>query len=313
MIDISFPYAEIHLGQLNSSHLRFSRDPENQFNFRIELYSPSSLQTSPEKPFHYPPHLGLLVSSHLDTSRPHSPITLRTSPATLASNTAKMVKGLSSINTEYSKRSKARKRRRDATLVHQFPEGWNPHAHIDKEIEENALKLFDVDDNNTEWEENLRKEAFKARPLDPWLHKEVPKTEEELIQERVEKDLKDWPWRDNSRQAVMLGPHMFNNNPSSAGDMRPPVSGGEGCDQKQSLFFTKIVANRDVFAQIMYLVCAHHDSAWKFGVTCIQAYNYMVRSCMVSKIFFKPLFGTGFDTCLILFGKIDMEYALKSE
>lgn len=194
-----------------------------------------------------------------------------------------MVKGTVNLNVEYSKRSKAKKRRRDAILNRPFPEGWNPHEHVDKETHDNSLKVFKPgDENNTDWEENLRKVAFQAMPLDPWLGTETPKTKEELIQERVEKDLKDWPWRDGSRQAVMLGPHMFNNNASGAGDMKPPIQGGDGCDQKQSLFFQKIVCNRDLFAQIMKLVCAHHDSAWKFGATCIQAYNMMVISSMVS-------------------------------
>lgn len=194
-----------------------------------------------------------------------------------------MVKGTANITTEYSKRSQAKKKKRDALLNKPFPEGWNPHEHVNKEIHDSSLKVFKSgSENDNEWEENLRSVAFQARPSDPWLHKEAPKTEEDLIYERVEKDLRDWPWRNDSRQAVMLGPHIFNNNPSSAENMMPPVEGDDGCDQKQSLFFAKIVSNRDVFAQIILLVCGHHDSAWKFGATCIQAYKYMVESSMVS-------------------------------
>ncbi|CAG8948771.1 hypothetical protein HYFRA_00001893 [Hymenoscyphus fraxineus] len=191
-----------------------------------------------------------------------------------------MVKGTVPDAHKPSKRSKAKKKRRDAQLNKPFPKDHNPHEWVDKEIHENSLKYFNTDPNNTNWEDNLRAKMMEPMPLQPWVDTTSPKTEEEIVKERVTEDLKDWPWRESNRQPIMIGPHMFNTMPRSEDDIRPPVEAGEGCDQQQSLFFTKIVAHADIFSMIMELVCAHHDSAWKFGATCIQAYNQMVYSFM---------------------------------
>ncbi|KAH7391435.1 hypothetical protein BKA64DRAFT_103592 [Cadophora sp. MPI-SDFR-AT-0126] len=103
-------------------------------------------------------------------------------------------------------------------------------------------------------------------PKAVWEVEVVVKTDEELIKERVDKELSGWPWKDCPQRLLLLGPYALNY----------VADGGQNTDPRFKLpqvaqhapLFTKLFANDVVSRKLLSLIFEKHSTAWKFWSTC---------------------------------------------
>lgn len=122
-------------------------------------------------------------------------------------------------------------------------------------------------------------------PTNEWKDPTPPKTEEELVEERVKEALSEWPWKGLPTKLITVvrsklvlcaypsiqtnifqAPYTFNENAQFA---QPQAS------QETSLLFTKIFRVGDSRHEIIHELFKHYDAAWKFSATCREAWDLM--------------------------------------
>ncbi|KAH6669417.1 hypothetical protein B0J14DRAFT_703371 [Halenospora varia] len=146
------------------------------------------------------------------------------------------------------------------------------HAHfLRKEAERKANGFKDWSDECTE---KLANGATQPT-WDEWVEaRKVPqKTEEELTKERVTEVLRNWPFKNDPHQSqklVTIAPWAEN---AEYQFVLPAVN------QTDSLLFTLLYGKiPDAFYMIIDLIFEHHNTAWKFGVTCQWVWREMKAS-----------------------------------
>lgn len=121
------------------------------------------------------------------------------------------------------------------------------------------------------------------------------KGEEELLMERIEKNLKGWPWRGAPRKLLMVvcvlplydfggfeltalqSPYAMNyhdevgKEPVSEFLCRLPTV------VQKSKLFTKLFAAKPILDRIAVHLFKYHDSSWKFFATCQEAGQFLAQ------------------------------------
>ncbi|PMD20946.1 hypothetical protein NA56DRAFT_540642, partial [Hyaloscypha hepaticicola] len=101
-----------------------------------------------------------------------------------------------------------------------------------------------------------------------WVDPTPPKTEEQLLKERVDKALVGWPWIGVPSKLVAIvstAPYTFNPNVQ----FELPMA------SQTSSLFVKLFENVMITAKVCRYLFQNHDAAWKFSATCKEAWRVM--------------------------------------
>ncbi|KAE9368502.1 hypothetical protein N431DRAFT_414971 [Stipitochalara longipes BDJ] len=110
------------------------------------------------------------------------------------------------------------------------------------------------------------KQVDEKKDPNVWVDTTPPKTDEQLIKERVDKNLVGWPWKGTPSKLIAIAPYTFNEN----AHFELPTEA-----QTASDLFTKLFGNAIILEKICHYLFQNHDAAWKFSVTCKEAWRIM--------------------------------------
>ncbi|KAL2063477.1 hypothetical protein VTL71DRAFT_5282 [Oculimacula yallundae] len=120
-------------------------------------------------------------------------------------------------------------------------------------------------------------DIIAAKPAEPvhWdLYSDpIIKTEEDLMKERVEEELKGWPWKECPQKLFTSGPFALNYS-ADGGQNTSPRFKLPQAKQISSLLLNKLFATDDIARTLLPIIFKHHSSAWRFWSTCQEV---MVR------------------------------------
>ncbi|CAL3972415.1 unnamed protein product [Diplocarpon coronariae] len=91
-----------------------------------------------------------------------------------------------------------------------------------------------------------------------------PKTEAEVLKEKIDMKLDGWPWKDCPAKLITVAPFLPNFYHSCT--INAPFKLEKAT--QTTPFWTKLMANNDLARIMVDLLFQNHSTAWKFGATC---------------------------------------------